>query len=411
MYSGRDLDISAKTHLTTNPLHFDNAKGNFRNIASVKNKLILRARIEKLKVYVSENLNESYMEGEVIDKQWLSLTVANFFNRPSQEKNKAIDKQFVYFHDFCLWWCNQKASTWRTSSNDFLTHKRQKEYARLAYFFGEFEVKNNKKHKIKEVGDTEIYLFADFLESLNYSSGTIKRLVARIKFFTKRAKEQGLKIDPSVATRFFIKDKNDDAVVPYLSESEIDRLFKIDLSNNDFLENIRDNAIIGCWTGLRISDFNHNLDLNNIEGDFIRIKTKKTKSWVVIPLHPQVKSVIKKRYGLLPDKISDKAFNKGIKEICKMVGINEQIKGGVMQMDHVTRDKRKVIGIHPKYELISAHTLRRSFATNLHGKVPNSVIISCAGWSSEKMMLNYIKKTKKEHAETLKAYWDSHYKT
>jgi integrase len=411
LYSGRNLDISSRTNLTVNPAHFDNSKSNYRNIASVKNKAILRSRLEKLKVYIVEQYNEAYMTGEIINKNWIEQTVSNFFDRPKQEKNHAIETHFLYFTDFASWWIKNKAKTWRTNKSQYLNSRAVQQYESFVIIAKAFETERKTRLKIKDFGEEAINDLAEFMEiKRNYASTTIKRHITRAKFFINRAKELDIKTNPSAAHKTFISKDDSDIMMPYLNEAEINKIFKLDLSNDSKLENIRDNAIIGCWTGLRISDFNHNLDLNNIDGEYIRIKTSKTGAWVTIPLHPQVKSIIKKRFGLLPNKISDPKFNIGIKTVCMLAEIDEDIKGGIIKVDKKKKTKRKVIGVYPKYKLISSHTCRRSFATNLHGKVPNHVIMSCAGWASEKMMLNYLKKTKKEHADTLKAYWDQAYK-
>ena len=40
-------------------------------------------------------------------------------------------------------------------------------------------------------------------------------------------------------------------------------------------------------------------------------------------------------------------------------------------------------------------------------KVTTAVIQAVGGWSTEKMMLHYIKKTNKEQAQELKQYWET----
>jgi integrase len=66
---------------------------------------------------------------------------------------------------------------------------------------------------------------------------------------------------------------------------------------------------------------------------------------------------------------------------------------------------RKKLGIYPKYELVSSHTCRRSFATNLYGKIDTLTIMKITGHLSERVFLDYIKITPKEYAEKLKAHW------
>ena len=79
--------------------------------------------------------------------------------------------------------------------------------------------------------------------------------------------------------------------------------------------------------------------------------------------------------------------------------------GGITKVDPDSKVKRKVIGNYKKWELVSSHICRRSFATNLFGLIPNQDIIKILGWSSDKMLYKYNKTTNKESADKLKALW------
>ena len=66
--------------------------------------------------------------------------------------------------------------------------------------------------------------------------------------------------------------------------------------------------MIGCFTGLRFSDFSqlqekHFKDFEGVE--VIEVITQKTKQKVVIPVHPKVKRIIQKYDGVLPRSISN----------------------------------------------------------------------------------------------------------
>ena len=52
--------------------------------------------------------------------------------------------------------------------------------------------------------------------------------------------------------------------------------------------------------------------------------------------------------------------------------------------------RRKELGIFPKYELICAHDLRRSFATNYFGKVETPILMPITGHPKETTFLSYI---------------------
>jgi integrase len=140
--------------------------------------------------------------------------------------------------------------------------------------------------------------------------------------------------------------------------------------------------IIGLRTGLRISDFLRLKDINLKKG-FIEIERAKTGERVVIPLHHQIQSILEKRNGALPNTISDQKFNLFIKEICQKVEINEMTKGAKMNSE----TKRKETGTFPKFELISSHTCRRSFASNLYGKSPNMTIMDITRHQTENVFL------------------------
>ena len=66
---------------------------------------------------------------------------------------------------------------------------------------------------------------------------------------------------------------------------------------------------------------------------------------------------------------------------------------------------RKQRGTFKKWELVSTHICRRSFATNHYGKLPTPVLMAITGHTTEKMFLNYIGKTAKDNAEVLNEFW------
>ena len=124
----------------------------------------------------------------------------------------------------------------------------------------------------------------------------------------------------------------------------------------------------------------------------------------MLPIHKHVKEILNKRNGEFPREITQQRLNDYIKEVCKMVGFNEVIEGAIPVIYGTVTRKTK--GMYPKYKLIGTHTARRSFATNHYGELPTNVIMSATGHSSEKTFMQYIKTTKKEHAETLRKHWE-----
>ncbi len=403
--NGRAIDLFSKINVFVDPKNWDKKNGKIRNVIDVPNRDSLNIKFAELKIFVLNEFNANFMEGEIIDKEWLDKTVNNFFKRPKGEKNKKNDTTKIYFLNFCIWWLDNKSSTWKTTNNKYMDESTKKQYRSHLEIIKKYEAFTKKRIKLKDVSEEKIKSLISYMEETEgYEYNTVKRHIGRFKFFCGRAEADNIDINNNFKERYFAT-KTEEVMEPYLNEAEIEKIFKQDFSHDEVLDGVRDNFIIGLWTGLRVSDFNNHLDTSNIKDDFIEIKTEKTDTWVSIPVHPQIRFILDKRCGLLPEKLSDQKFNKHIKTICQICNIDNEMRGKLFDAD----TKRNKIDIYPKYKLVSSHICRRSFATNLYGLVSNSVIQAVGGWSTEKMMLNYIKKTKREHAEILRDTWNKKY--
>ena len=204
-------------------------------------------------------------------------------------------------------------------------------------------------------------MYTDFLAYLtrvrNLNNNTIGGYVGVLKLWLKEIDMLG---DYDVCGDYKdFKKPSSEVIDTYLNESEILKIMKTDFSCVR-LKNAKKWFVIGLHTGLRVSDLLA-LTTNDFNEELLKITMQKTKRTVVIPVHKNCKSIIKSGF---PYKISSQKFNVAIKEICEKSGITEMIRGSVK--DSVT--KRLVVGFYPKYQLISSHTCRRSFATNLYGK-------------------------------------------
>ena len=107
-------------------------------------------------------------------------------------------------------------------------------------------------------------------------------------------------------------------------------------------------------------------------------------------------------------RISDQKYNDYLKEVCKIAKLDQKVKGKKqinISKDPLERKVRRVEGMYPKYELVTSHIGRRSFATNHYGKIPTSYLIYVTGHSSEEMFLNYIGKSNKDIALELTKYF------
>ena len=186
---------------------------------------------------------------------------------------------------------------------------------------------------------------------------------------------------------FKVLQKETDAI--YLTEDEIEKIYKLDLTENKRLEKVRDLFIVECNTGVRFEDLMH-IEKENVLKDSIKIKIIKTGEVLNTLLLPDTQAILKKYNYELP-RISNTNYNLYLKEIGKLAGINDTIS-------HNTYKAGKQISIKKKkFELISSHTSRRSFATNMYHRGHSSVIImSITGHKKESTFLKYIRITNEE---------------
>ena len=249
--------------------------------------------------------------------------------------------------------------------------------------------------------------YYDFMEFytqvLHYTNNGLGRIFKVMKAILNDATEKGYNTNLAYRNKGFKAIKEEVNKI-YLSEEELQRIIGLDLSDNNQLERVRDLFIIGCYTGLRFSDFTQ-IKKENIHGQTIKVKTLKTDEWVTIPLLQPVLDVMDKykdQLNSLPKACVNQTMNKHLKEIGRRARINEII------LKIRNRGKDRVETKKPKHKLISTHTARRSFATNMFKRgVPSRVIMAITGHRTERAFSSYIKISKDENAELMLRYLNS----
>lgn len=389
----QENDYTCSTGIWVNRNEWNDAKQQIKQKATTTNKDLINSKLKELEGFVLDKWTSDVLNKKNISKNWLKNVLNVFFGRA---KNDEFYK--VYFVDWVQKFIDESPK--RLYKGKQIAPRTIQHYTTTLNKIKAFEENSKTKLRFENI-DLKFYRdFIDYCRTVEkLGNNTIGGFITNFKMWCKNIELEGLPINPQYKHSEFmsISNKTKDT---YLHETEIDTIYNHDFSHSERLDNARDLFIIGLRTGLRISDFLRLKEINLKKG-FIEIETAKTGEPVVIPLHTQIKAILEKRNGKLPYTISDQKFNLYIKEICKSVGINEPTDGARMNPD----TKRKEAGTYPKYELISSHTCRRSFASNLYGKLPNMVIMAITGHTTEAVFLKYIKITKKEHAETLKRFW------
>ena len=240
--------------------------------------------------------------------------------------------------------------------------------------------------------------YMKFLNGNGLALNTIGDQIKKLKAVMNAAQVAGH--HRNEAFKGFVKP-SEEAENVYLSDKELKEIEHVDLTSNPAYDRVRDLFIIGCYTGLRFSDYSR-LAPKHIKNGFITIEQKKTTGNVVIPVHNVVKKIIAKYHGNLPDAITGQKFNEYLKNVCKKVSSLE-----ANESKRRTKGGLRTIATLQKWEMISSHTARRTFCTNqyLHG-TPTLTIMKVSGHKTESAFLKYIKISPKEHAEKMKQLWD-----
>ena len=334
-----------------------------------------------LTVYNNSNPN-------TVDKLWLQGQLDLYYGKVNEDvvSNNILE----YFENYLKLIKNNITKTTLTRYNT--SYKFTKCFIDGSKYF-------NKNTIISDI-DVDFYnKFRDYGLDNEYSLSTINKYFSAIKTMCNYAHaHHGIQLSHRYN---LIKMKANRMPVVYLTMDELKIIGS--LKSNQLgprLDNVRDWLLISCLTGQRISDF-MNFSTDNIrEVDGIKLMDifqEKGKKSVTIPILDQVIEIMKKYNGSFPKQLSDQKYNDYVKEVVKLAGIDEVIYGGVVKVIP-DKGKRKVMGNYPKYELISSHVGRRSFATNFYGRMKTPWLMNITGHVKESTFLSYIGKTSRDTA-------------
>ncbi len=378
---GRNIDAKAKTRFAISPANWSQTKGQPKNLRDEASKELFNELV-KLKSDLLNHFNRSVGK-QTIDTLWLK----DFITPPVQVG--AIPTKLIEYFDY---YALHKKNAIGTS-----TYKRNNVYKRLVE---RFETDAKKEYFIKDVNADFKLNFELYCQKEGYAPNTIARSIKFIKTICYHARNNGIETHfqlNSIAAKLQKVDKI------YLTVAEIAKIEK-KLFDVDYLQNAKEWLIISCETGQRVSDFMRFKKENiRYQGkvpliEFTQVKTGKK---MAIPLSKKVMSILKKHKGDFPRQISDQRYNEYIKKVCELAGLKEKVKGSKLDIE----TKRKESGMFPKYELVTSHIGRRSFATNNYGRIPTSLLINVTGHATESMFLEYIGKTVTEKAIQLAEYF------
>lgn len=324
----------------------------------------------------------------------------------SQNAKKVNSSGVVHF---CTEFISRSSERVNSTSGVRLAQTTLKKYRTTLQHLIDFE---KKKKRVLEFTSLDLLFYEDWISFLTNSKGlavnSVGKYVQTLKTFLRAAEEEGIEVNQSYNSRRF-RTPTEQTDKVYLTESELNEMMHLDLSQDPRLERVRDLFLVGAWTGLRFGDFSK-LQPEQFDGDRLKIRTAKTGKVVEIPLHSCVQEIRSKYAGKfensLPPAVSNQKMNAYLKEVAARV---PSLQSVVILTSTVAGSRMNTT--KRKFEFVTTHTARRSFATNLYSKgCPTRSIMAITGHQTEAAFRAYIRLNNEEHADIVQHYMNQNVK-
>ena len=314
----------------------------------------------------------------------------NFYKRPQIQVNNSHSKMenstlfLEYLSEFIANSATRRVNGYGTVG---LAHNTIRTYKSLYRITVEYELEKSQQLFLAGIDKKMAVSFTQFLKiEKQYSDNYCGQLLKLLKIILRDAQKSGFEIHPYSNYIESFKQKSSDRIIHFLNPAEIKVLKGLERIPSE-LEDSYKWLLIGLSIGQRVSDL-LSLNASNIRkannGLYIDIIQKKTKKAVTIGVaDPLVIDLLESEF---PKVLSQEAFNKHIKMICKIAGIDEVVRG----FKNNPKTRRKEVLSAPKYEFVTSHIMRRSFATNYYGKIETPLLMNITGHTKESTFLTYI---------------------
>ena len=314
----------------------------------------------------------------------------NFYKRPQIQVNNSHSKMenatlfLEYLSEFIANSATRRVNGYGTVG---LAHNTIRTYKSLYRITKEYELEKSQLLFLAGIDKKMAVSFTQFLKiEKQYSDNYCGQLLKLLKIILRDAQKSGFEIHPYSNYIESFKQKSSDRIIHFLNPAEIKVLKGLERIPSE-LEDSYKWLLIGLSIGQRVSDL-LSLNASNIRkannGLYIDIIQQKTKKAVTIGVaDPLVIDLLESEF---PKVLSQEAFNKHIKMICKIAGIDEVVRG----FKNNPKTRRKEVVDAPKYEFVTSHIMRRSFASNYYGKIETPLLMNITGHTKESTFLTYI---------------------
>lgn len=361
------------------------------------------ARIKKEQDDLKNFILQNVQSDTILSKEWLISKIDNYYDNikrlQAENKSKETPSNLTYHFDNYI-----KIKSVELKERTLVKLQDTKN------IISDFETFISKikgysyKVDIKNIDDLFKYEIINYLSSeKKYSHNTIAKTIKIIRTICNYSTRYGIQLNSRYVD---FKMAYEDKEVVFLSFLELKRIKETEVPSE--LKNAKEWLYLSCFLGQRISDFmRFKKNMIQKKGDkytieFTQTKTNKKLSLLI---HPEVLEYLKKNDFNFPEVITEIKYNDQIKKVCELAGINDKVKGSILK--EVKKGVwRKVTDVYFKYELISSHIGRKSFASNFYGLIPTTLIMQVTAHGEERSLLEYIGKKDNTNNELIQEYYN-----
>lgn len=403
--------INVGTGFKVLPAHWNTAKGRVKNVVDALDKEKINTFLSDLEKAISEIITDLKANRSALTKDIVKQRVSEYLKPVAEvEKPKTLIDFVKWYIDTCP---GRLVRGSKARSGRFISPDTIRRYKTTLNGLESFAVEYPRTLDFDNIDNGFYKAFTAWLTARNYATNNVSKYVENVKGFMSAAVDEGF--TTNMAFRKFA-NLREDAENIYLTEAELQRISDLDLSKKPTgMGQVRDLFIFAAWTGLRFSDFS-TLQPEHIRTDeagnkYLDLRQRKTGGRVQIPVvHEAVTALLTKYDNRLPAGLSNQRTNDYLKEICQLAEIKERI------LKHITKGGKAVVrtsdgysaalslGVE-KWELVTTHTARRSFSTNMFKRgMPTILIMKLTGHKKESEFLKYIKVDAAETLDLMRQY-------
>lgn len=194
------------------------------------------------------------------------------------------------------------------------------------------------------------------LLAASYAPNSVRTICAEIKAVI-RENEQS-KTVPSLSYGSIMRERQSTVQAVFLTDDEIMRIHGF-TPHTLAARHVKRMFMLECLTGARLSDCERLSEANlNPDWRTLTYVAQKTDTEVTVPVHTLVPQYLKRTSPSEPSSVAVNTYSRVIRDICMRCGIDARTK--------IFSAGQYKTG--PKWQFVTSHTGRRSFATNLSRK-------------------------------------------